>query len=35
MKRPDLPYLEFQTVKGKTYIYFRKGKFRSIRNTVF
>ena len=28
MKRPDLPYLEFQTVKGKTYIYFRKGKFR-------
>lgn len=28
MKRPDLPYLEFQKVKGKTYIYFRKDKFR-------
>lgn len=28
MKRPDLPYLEFQIVKEKTYIYFRKGKFR-------
>ncbi|HBM62260.1 MAG TPA: integrase [Citreicella sp.] len=28
MKRPDLPYLEFKTVKGRPYIYFRKGKFR-------
>lgn len=28
MKRPNLPYLEFKTVKGRTYIYFRKGKFR-------
>ncbi len=28
MKRPDLPYLEFKTVKGREYIYFRKGKFR-------
>lgn len=28
MKRPNLPYLEFKTVKGKTYIYFRKGKLR-------
>lgn len=28
MKRPDLPYLEPKTVKGKEYIYFRKGKFR-------
>ncbi|MCA0919688.1 tyrosine recombinase XerC [Pseudooceanicola nanhaiensis] len=28
MKRPDLPYLEFKTVKGRQYIYFRKGKFR-------
>ncbi|NIY78997.1 tyrosine-type recombinase/integrase [Celeribacter sp. HF31] len=28
MKRPNLPYLEIKTVKGRTYIYFRKGKFR-------
>ncbi|PJE26048.1 site-specific tyrosine recombinase XerC [Pseudooceanicola marinus] len=28
MKRPDLPYLEFKTVKGREYIYFRKGKYR-------
>lgn len=28
MRRPDLPYLEFKTVKGRDYIYFRKGKFR-------
>lgn len=28
MKRPDLPYLEFKRVKGRDYIYFRKGKFR-------
>jgi len=28
MKRPNLPYIEFKTVKGKTYIYFRKGKIR-------
>jgi len=27
MRRPNLLYLEFQTVKGKTYIYFRKGQF--------
>lgn len=28
MKKPDLPYLEFKTIKGREYIYFRKGKFR-------
>lgn len=28
MRRPNLPYLEFKTVKGREYIYFRKGKFR-------
>jgi hypothetical protein len=28
MKRPDLPYHEFKTVKGREYIYFRKGRFR-------
>ena len=28
MKKPDLPYLEFKTVKGRQYIYFRKGKTR-------
>ena len=28
MKRVDLPYLEFKTVKGREYIYFRKGRFR-------
>ena len=28
MKRPGLPYLEFKTVKGREYIYFRKGRFR-------
>lgn len=28
MKVPSLPYLEFKKVKGKSYIYFRKGKFR-------
>lgn len=28
MKKPSLPYLEFKTVKGREYIYFRKGKFR-------
>ena len=28
MRRPNLPYLEFKTVKGRDYIYFRKGKFR-------
>ncbi|MGZ9812610.1 site-specific integrase [Pseudoroseicyclus sp. H15] len=28
MKRVDLPYLEFKTIKGRSYIYFRKGKFR-------
>jgi len=28
MKWPDLPYLEFKTMKGREYIYFRKGKFR-------
>lgn len=28
MKKPDLPYLDTMTVKGKTYFYFRKGKFR-------
>lgn len=28
MKRPDLPYLEFKTVKGREYVYFRKGEAR-------
>jgi integrase len=28
MKKPNLPYLEFRTIKGRDYIYFRKGKFR-------
>ena len=28
MKRPNLPYLEFKTVKGREYIYFRRGNFR-------
>lgn len=28
MRRPDLPYLEFKSVKGREYIYFRKGRFR-------
>lgn len=28
MRRPNLPYLEFKTVKGKEYVYFRKGSFR-------
>lgn len=28
MRRPNLPYLEFKTVKGRQYIYFRKGKVR-------
>ncbi len=28
MKRPDLPYLEFKTVKGREYIYFRCGNQR-------
>ena len=28
LKRSNLPYLEFKTVKGKTYIYFRKAKIR-------
>lgn len=28
MRRPDLPYLELRTIKGREYIYFRKGKFR-------
>ncbi len=28
MRRPNLPYLEFKTIKGREYIYFRKGKFR-------
>lgn len=28
MKKPDLPYLEFKHVKGRDYIYFRKGSFR-------
>lgn len=28
MRRPNLPYLEFKTVKGRLYIYFRKGKLR-------
>lgn len=28
MKKIDLPYLEFKTVKGRKYVYFRKGKFR-------
>lgn len=28
MKKPDLPYLEFKTVKGHGYIYFRRGKIR-------
>ncbi len=28
MRRPDLPYLEFKKVKGREYIYFRKGRFR-------
>lgn len=27
-KRPNLPYLEFKTVKGHTYIYFRRGQIR-------
>lgn len=28
MRRPNLPYLEFKTAKGRQYIYFRKGKLR-------
>lgn len=28
MKRPNLPYLEFKTVRGHDYIYFRRGKIR-------
>lgn len=28
MKRPNLPYLEFKTVKGRSYVYFRKGRTR-------
>jgi len=28
MKKTDLPYLEFKTVKGRDYIYFRKGSIR-------
>jgi integrase len=28
MKKPDLPYVEPKEVKGRTYIYFRKGKTR-------
>lgn len=28
MKTPSLPYLEFKSVKGRQYIYFRKGKTR-------
>jgi integrase len=28
MKRPNLPYLEFKTVKGRDYIYFRRGTTR-------
>ncbi|WP_208353037.1 tyrosine-type recombinase/integrase [Pseudaestuariivita rosea] len=28
MKKPDLPYLEYKTVKSYEYIYFRKGKTR-------
>jgi integrase len=29
MKKPDLPYLEFKTIKGREYVYFRRGKMRS------
>jgi integrase len=28
VRKPNLPYLEFKTVKGRTYIYFRRGKIR-------
>jgi integrase len=28
MKKPDLPYLEFKTIKGRHYIYFRRGASR-------
>lgn len=28
MKKPNLPYLDFVTANGRTYIYFRKGKIR-------
>ncbi|MCE8469113.1 integrase, partial [Rhodovulum sulfidophilum] len=28
MRRPNLPYLEFKTIKGRLYIYFRKGSSR-------
>ncbi|MBZ0123844.1 MAG: tyrosine-type recombinase/integrase [Roseovarius sp.] len=28
MRKPNLPYLEFKTVKGRQYIYFRRGKIR-------
>lgn len=28
MRKPSLPYVEAKTAKGRTYYYFRKGKFR-------